>query len=304
MLIIYTEELFFKGRLKRFVKKILGREMRGPVAVERSLRQGLSELGTEFQMNDSNPKPGDIACVLNGVKTLHWVLDKKRADAIAKIVAGPNIVVTPEDHGKLILSPLIDAYIVPAQWSIDWWVGMEPEFREKLKLWPAGVQDLGTMQNPQGHCLVYKKNIPEQLFTGILKVLGEKNLKYRVFKYGHFTHEEYMNELRGVSYMLYLSEHESQGLALHEAWMGNVPTLVWNRGGFTYKGDFIAMENVAAPYLTGESGMEFRNAEDFEKVFSEFLEKLPKFTARQYSLENFTDKKAAEKLISIIKQIS
>jgi len=302
-LYIYNEALFPIKKLKRFIKNALGKAYRGPEAVERSLFDGLTELGIPWVLNSFEPKTGATACVLNGEKVLSWVLEKKAAGVFKKVVAGPNIVIMPQDFNGLITSPLIDAYVVPAQWSIDWWVSLEPKMARVLKIWPAGVKDKGVLRNKNGKCLVYKKTVPEDLFQNIISELKSRGIEFSVIEYGKFTPDEYTKALSQSSYLVYLTEHESQGLALHEAWMGNVPTLVWNPGKFVYADRQWQSEKLSAPWLTEEAGMAFKSADDFAVRLKEFIEHLEAFAPRKYALENFTDKKSAEIYLKIIGQI-
>jgi hypothetical protein len=48
---------------------------------------------------------------------------------------------------------------------------------------------------------------------------------------------------------IYLQTTETQGMALQEARMMNVPTFVWNRGYFKNKYLFWADSKISAPYL-------------------------------------------------------
>ena len=99
--------------------------------------------------------------------------------------------------------------------------------------------------------------------------------------------------------MIYLSESESQGLALQEAWIRNVPTLVWD-GGYWQCGKYKWQGSSSAPYLTKDCGMFFKGKEDFINKFETFLKNLPNFQPREYSLENFTDETATKNYLKII----
>src|ERR1700722_2640793 len=106
MLYLYTENLFALNKIKDFIKKLLHRQNRGPQAVFVSLAEGLRELGKDFFVNQKIAAPIEIACVLSGAKTLKWAVSQKQKGNIKKIIAGPNIVVFPEDEDGVLLSPL------------------------------------------------------------------------------------------------------------------------------------------------------------------------------------------------------
>lgn len=299
MLRLYTEEYFIKGKIKRLVKKILGRYMRGPQAAVLSLVSGLKEIGADFTINKL-PQKGDVCGVLNGTDVLLWAIEQKKQGIFRTLIAGPNIVVHPSDYNRLILSSEIDKYVVPAQWSIDWWTQYEPSFKTKLTLWPAGVKDLGSFGNRKGKCLLYQKTVPEALVSSVVETLNQKGIEFHRLVYGSFKQEEYFSHLKESSFVIYLTEHESQGLAIHEAWMANVPTLVWEPGILQYQGRVLHLEKLSAPYLSPESGMHFKDKNSFEETLEVFLKKLPEFQPREYSLKNFTNKISAEKYLKIL----
>ncbi len=303
MIQLYTENLHMWPRMKSLAKRLLGREVRGPQAVVKSLTAGLDALKIPYAVNSTALSSGDMACVLSGVRALRWAIQKKRAGKIGKLIGGPNIVVTPLEQGRLILRPEIDAYIVPAQWSVDWWSSLVPEFRQKLKVWPAGVEDRGVLRKPGGEVLVFQKNGPEELFRNIVDFLARQGKSVTVLRYGTFRQAEYFSALSRCDYGIYLSQSESQGLALHEAWMGDVPTLVWDRGYAEWGQYRWDTAGLAAPYLSEKSGMFFRDWIEFPGVYAQFVSNLVNFKPREYSLDRFTNEASARQLLTIINNI-
>jgi hypothetical protein len=303
MIYIYTETFKLWPRLKRVIKRFVRTGLGGPKGVEQSLLRGLKELGREFAWNRRPTESGGVACVLSGVETLKWVIAQKNKDNFSKLLAGPNIVVTPFDHDRLILSKAIDAYLVPAQWSIDWWTKLAPEMMPILRVWPAGVEDRGELVNKSGKILVFQKNAPEELLKFIISNLNKVSENFEVIRYGQYTKDQYFKLLAQSKGMIYLSQSESQGLALHEAWMAGVPTLVWDRGFMTYQNLRFESPGLSAPYLTDACGMIFKGSDGFSRGLPEFLSSLDRFHPRPYSLRNFTDKISAEKLLTIIESL-
>jgi hypothetical protein len=303
MLYFYTENLFFQNKLKSFIKLVLGRRNRGPQAVEHSLFTGLTELGVEFSVNKVVSGVCETACVLSGVKALEWAIKQKKGGRIKKLIAGPNIVVLPTDNNSLILSNEIDLYVVPGQLSIDFWSSLVPEFKSKLRTWPAGVEDLGSRVNKNGQALIFIKNTPKKLVSTVEQELKNMGQTFEVIRYGDYKKEDYLESFKMTKYLVYLSPVESQGLALHEAWMAGLPSLVWNSGRFEHGGMVWNGERVTAPYLNRQSGMFFYGEQDFAEKLKLFLENYGSFTPRQYSLENFTNKKSAQKYLEIIKNL-
>lgn len=298
---LYNADFFWGHRLKTAVKKKLGRNFGGPQAVFANLVAGLQKLGKQVLVN--NPNPGAVTAVVAGYKTLEWAIRKKQKGEIKKIVAGPNVALTPLHHDKVAQHPAIDAYVVPSRWTYDWWADMAPAMKPKLVIWPSGVPDLGDLRSESGHCLVYWKSGPKELRDGIVALLNKEGVRHREILYGTHTPQEYFEILSNTKFMVYISESESQGLALHEAWMGDIPTLVWNRG-FAQVGP-LRVEDfyIAAPYLIKDCGLFFSGIDDFPEKLNYFLSAYNFIHPRSYSLLNFSLESSAKKYLHIIQSL-
>jgi len=272
----------------------------GPAAVLGSLLRGFDKLKIDYQLNPKLQDISDIVCVISGVGALKWAIKAKKGGKIKKIIAGPNIVITPEDAGSILLNEAIDLVIVPSQWVKDFYASFKPGFGERIGVWAAGVENPKDFQEkPRERCLIYKKNVDENLFNFILKYLKSQSIEYKTIKYGKYKREEYFDLLEKVKFAIFLSKSESQGLALQEAWMRNVPTLVWNRGYWQYK-KYKWQGSSSAPYLTEDCGIFFKDRNDFKNKFNIFIKNLSNFKPRKYSLENFTDEITAKNYLKII----
>lgn len=302
---------FLKSVFKRWVKKFMffiTRSPRflfysGPEAVGRSLRVGLGEIGANFRFNPCRKKVSKVVGVLAGKETLAWALAQKKVGKIKTLVAGPNIVNSPVDENRIIEDPLIDKIVVPSKWNKDWWVNFDQYLESKIVPWPAGVEDRGMSRDDSGYCLVYIKNASEEVYKPIVRFLWERKIPIKVMHYGHFSRGEYFKALSGAKFMIYFSQAESQGIALHEAWMANVPTIIWNPGFFEIGERNWKDPLMSAPYFDEKCGMLFASEDEFSKVLSDFLNKYLNFLPREYSLSRFTDGASADAYMAIVKEL-
>lgn len=300
MLYIFDENLCIVPRFKSFIKTFLNLGNRGPRAVFDSLIRGLREQGVSFAVNKKNFKADDVICVLSGVCSLRKAIRWKRSGLVKKIVAGPNIVVFPGDANGLICDPAVDVILVPAQWVKNLWISLHPELASRIVVWAAGVRDPGaTASSKRSGLLVYKKHVPIDLFNTIIQILNVQRIQYTVLEYGTFQQRDYFSHLNSVKGVIYLTESESQGVALVEAWIRNVPTLVWDMGIFRHGGQEWRSAS-AAPYLVQACGERFVSEKDFATRLDDFLRDISKFQPRKYALEHFIDKKSAESFLKII----
>jgi hypothetical protein len=295
---LYTENLFLYSKIKNIIKILLGKN-RGPQAVYYSLTTGLKDLRQEFSVNEKLSAQLDVACVVSGVKTLKYAILQKNKGLIRKIIAGPNIIVSPEDSGGILKSALIDKVVVPSNWVKDYYISKAPELLNKIYVWPSGV-DVPNEEKVKKEYdfLIYNKITKDTSFYDqIYKYLIEQGFKVRTLVYGSFKQEEYFEALKKAKYLIYLSKSESQGLAMFEAWARNVPTFVWERGFMEYKNDRFE-GNTATPYLTEESGMSFKDFTEFQQKLNSFISY--SFTPRKYIEDNFNLKSSAQKYLDII----
>ena len=270
----------------------------GPSAVLDSLIRGLDILDVNYQLNPKAKDISDVVCVISGVDTLKWAIKAKKQGKIKKIIAGPNVVVTPEDANGILLDEVIDLVIVPSQWIKDFYSSFKSGFNKKIRVWLAGVKICSESEQEKKGCLIYKKNVDEKLFDFVIQYLKSQDIDYKIIKYGKYKKERYFESLNKTKFAIFLSESESQGLALQEAWTRDVPTLVWNREHWQYK-QYKWQGSSSAPYLSKECGMFFKDKDDFQNKFDLFINDLSNFKPRQYSLENFTDKISAQNYLKI-----
>lgn len=280
--------------LKEKVRIFLGKKS-GPLAVLESLERGLPEVDCIFSVNDKIFK---TVHVISGVGTLRYAIGLKKKGIIKTLIAGPAIVVFPDDADKIILDKNIDVIVFPSKWTKDFFCSRYPELRDKIEIWPAGVKDPGEPQKKNDRVLVFYKNNRE-LLSEITRFLDGR-IGYDIIEYGRFRQDDYYKLLETHKCLVYVSESESQGIVLQEAWVRDVPTYVWNRGYWESNGVIWRDDKISAPYLSGECGLFFRDFEDFKANFSDFYTKI--FSPRKYCLENLTDEKSVEIFMNIIKK--
>jgi hypothetical protein len=305
MISIYTHTNNpLKKEFWKYIAKKAIRKYSGPDAVLDSLKRGLTELNIPFQINPYIRKY-DTVHVLAGISILENMISKKEQGKIKTLIAGPNLVVMPSDKNNIICSPYIDAILLPSEWTKEFYEKEAPSIAHKTNLWPAGTQ-IPTLQKAEktNDCIVFKKDVPIEIFDSIIEELKLKKIKHTVIEYGKYKYPDYLKVLNKSKYIIYLQKVESQGLALQEAWSHNIPTLVWNPGFFTYANGHTLYGKISAPYLNDANGIFFKDIEEFPKKLDLFLKNIDDFTPRKYCIENLSDKVSAEKYIGIIKNLN
>jgi glycosyltransferase involved in cell wall biosynthesis len=98
--------------------------------------------------------------------------------------------------------------------------------------------------------------------------------------------------------MIFLCEHETQGIAYQEALASNVPIIAWDHGWWTDPVWQIYAENpipaTSVPLFSSECGEKFKMISEFPKVFEKFWRKLKSYKPRQFIQREVSFKKSAD----------
>lgn len=307
-------KVFVKGMLKTMLKRTSPlKNVGGPLSLERYLLKGLEQIAQPYRLNPHTSNVTPYVGILRSIQALKWAIKMKRRGKIRRLIAGPTVVSVPVEHNRIIESPLIDCVIVPSNWVKDLFCSLSPSLRPRLRVWASGVDEeywkpeAKKSQNVEYDFLIYHKDWrefrpPPSLLTALLSELRKNHFTYYILKYKQFT-EDYRALLNKSRYMVYLSEQETQGLALFEAWACDVPTLVWDRRYWEWKVENRTYEWAgasSAPYLTEECGLSFKDEHELPDKLMQFLSKSENYTPRKFILDNYTLALAARKYVSIL----
>lgn len=179
-----------------------------------------------------------------------------------------------------------------------------PILKDKIEVWPAGVNiDYWKPNHDKKHqVLLYVKTDNRKMVKFVESYLEKHKINYSVIEYGKYRKSEYRRRLSKAAWAIFLSESESQGIAMLEAWSMNVPTYVWNPGQVIYEGNLIK-DTSSCPYLTEDTGDHWKNIVEFKGKFDIFTSNLDKYRPRWWVVNNMTNLHAAIRIISIADKI-
>jgi len=307
----------------RYPRKLIRRIIRGKhrpggvMMVALELMRGLDKLGIPYRFNDFKyikKHPEEIACIIGKPQ----ILDKFKWKN--PIVFGAGIFSHPSDNPELLINyPTIKRILVPGPWmkeKFDSYYGSDI-----VQFWPVGIDtekwdpDI-KLKQPEIDFLIYDKirwehgHFENEVINPIVTELKEKNLSYETIKYGSYSHPELIDKLSRCKAVIFLCEHETQGLAYQQILSTNTPILAWDRGGFwqdpcyyPHKVKFQPVSSV--PYWDERCGYKFKDRTEFPDKLNVFLEKLKSspFSPRTYILENLTLEKCAMEYYKIYQQV-
>ncbi len=207
-------------------------------------------------------------------------------------------------------------YLVTSEWMQTLFKGY---LQERCRLWHAGIDiqrwpDV-SLEQKKYDFLIYDKIRWERevyeprLLSPILELLRKNGSSYTMLRYRYHDHQLFRKSLKQSRSMLFLCEHETQGLAYQEALASNVPILAWDNGYWLdpqrlqYTGEKIPAS--AVPYFSELCGEKFRDIEEFPDKLAIFLKRLPGYRPREYVQKEFdliaSGRKYAEYYFSLLR---
>lgn len=300
-------------RLKRFFYPAphftIGSIYRGHPAVTRSLVEGLRKIGVKVNYNPLSLRSvANIVVVPGGISALRQSINLKKAGVIKKLLAGPNMVTYPHEHNYLVSNDAIDAYLAPCELTVKFCITDAPELGSRCISWPAGVDtDYWVPKNDNRKKVIFYikkcKFYDPEVFQNLnvqryIDYVSQSGYDLIIINYGEYTVDFLRKSLDRAILMIVFTYEESQGLAWAQAWSMDVPTLIFYNDRYQLNGKLI--ECSTAPYLTDDTGMFFKDFEDFKENFQICVLRRRAFSPRQWVLDHMSDEKCAEHILRII----
>jgi hypothetical protein len=200
--------------------------------------------------------------------------------------------------------PTVQKMLVPGPWMYDMFAEHYPE--DKLAVWPVGIDvqewnsDRPQAEKPN-RILIYDKvrwahdRFEDLLIEPIQRHLHEQRIEFETLRYGHYFPEDLKAALARCKAVIFLCEHETQGIAYQQMLASGAPIFAWDRGGYWQDPNFfpdrVRYAPVSSvPYWDERCGMKFDTEEDFRARLPDFWKRVQSggFSPREYILENLT----------------
>jgi hypothetical protein len=213
-------------------------------------------------------------------------------------IFGPGDCGQPDEAAALLSQSPIRRIIQPSEWAAAIY---REACGESMLVWPAGI-DTDAYGDASGHpkdndVLVYDKirwyrerEVPRVL-ERVTKHLDQRGHSFQVLRYGQHRHGQFLHLVRRSRSLLFLCEHETQGLAYQEAMSCNVPVLAWDEGVLVdpQQGRYVTPELAVSsvPYFDHRCGERFK-IDEFAGAFRMFWDRLGQYTPRAYVCEQLS----------------
>ena len=220
-------------------------------------------------------------------------------------ILGPALYDHPMLAPHLMEDPRFRIYLTVAQWSYD---VFQPVYGKACMRWYAGI-DIDEWKDTSSlpkdiDFLIYDKirwnhdRLAVELLQPIEDRLNRRELRTQMVRYKYYDHAAYRRLLQRSRAMLFLCEHETQGMAYQEALASNVPILAWDNGYWLdplwQRVGTKMIPASSVPFFSAECGDRFVDLADFDQALDRFLRGMNTFQPRKYVLENLSMRQSAE----------
>jgi len=280
-----------------------------------NLVAGLDRLGVPYRLNDYahlSRHPGEVTCVVGKPP----ILDKIPRET--PIVFGPAGYNHPIDAPTLFTDHHVLGVLVPCEWERQMFA---VHWHDKVHVWPVGIDTDAWAPIEDAvkdiDVLVYNKirfhlaRDTAAVLEPILETLRASGRRIATLVYGHYRETEFQALLKRSRSMVFLCEHETQGIALQQALSCDVPVCAWDAGGpwqdTGYYPDRVNFESVTSvPYWHDRCGSTFIDADDFRAGFPTFWSRVSdgSFSPRRFILDKLTLETGARGYVDLVERLS
>lgn len=308
-------------KFDRYPRQIIRRIIRGKtkpggvMMIALELMKGLDQLKIPYRFNDYRYVKKHPEQLIGVIGKPQLIFEKKFKNPI---LFGAGIYSHPIDCPDLFERyPNVQKILVPGPWIENMF---KPYYGDKVTSWPVGIDTDKWQPNTDDpkkiDFLIYDKvrwkhdEFEKLLIQPIKNRLDASGYRYQLLKYGSYKPIDLQEKLKASKAVIFLCEHETQGIAYQQILSTNTPILAWDRGGFwedpSYFPELVKYEGVSSvPYWDQRCGLKFANAEQFEQKLPIFMQKLNvgAFSPRAYILENLTLEMCAKKYLEIMQEV-
>lgn len=280
-----------------------------------NLCAGLHNIGVSYRTNayrHIRKHPEELACIVGK----SYVLDKLAWRN--PILFGAATFSHPIEKLDLLVEyPTVKKILVPSEWMRKMWA---PYYGNAVTAWPVGINThawVPTDRPKSLDLLIYDKIMWQreervgEVLVPIREELSKRNLRFSELRYGKYREEDYRAELSRCRAMIFLCEHETQGIAYQQALSAAVPILAWDRSGFWEDPAFFPHQIrygpvSSVPYWDERCGIKFASADEFGDKLDEFMDRMSRgaFSPRDYIVENLTLEKCASRYVAIFNDVA
>jgi glycosyltransferase involved in cell wall biosynthesis len=262
-----------------------------------NLTKGLDRLGVPHRVNDyryMRQHDEEPVCLIGQPQLL------RNFRHHTPMFFGPALYNHPVDDEALPRRHAIRQIVVPSPWVKEMFSKVWPNL---VSVWPVGIDTDSWAPVAEVakdiDVLVYEKLFRDrdrhrvELVEPMIAELRRQGLTVSYLRYGFYREPELYALSKRVKSMIYLSPHETQGIAVEQMMSAGVPVMAWDPGGDWQSLDYLLRgvrfgPVTSVPYWDDRCGVKFTNLEDFRGALARFWPGVQRgsFAPRQMILDN------------------
>lgn len=216
-------------------------------------------------------------------------------DAVAALpnpkIWGPGDCGPHERFSDLIARHNFKLFTQPSPWAKE---ALQPFAQGRMRDCFAGIDMVRwpdwSAEPKTNDVLIYDKlywdrdQHIQSVLTPLISHLDQSGLSHQVIRYSKYSYAEFRRSLQRSRVFVFLSRHESQGLACNEAMAANLPVFAWDEGVLADPNmpPLPADANVTSvPYFDSRCGMRFK-LDEMLPAFDAFWSTRERFKPRTF----------------------
>lgn len=307
----------------RFVRPIIRRILRGKAKqlsgvqiIVINFLKGLDRRGIKYRYNRASFFINGSNTVISFGRGAEGVRGLSRYTPVISAVCFPY----PREFPDLCKRYNVKKFLQHSRWVLDYVRSANIYDDGIFDLWPAGVdveewRPVGSIHRRDFDVLIYNKlrwDIAAReadLVQPIRQSLTRRALTFCELRYGAYGIADYKDRLSRSKVMIFISEHESQGLAYQECMAADVPVFAWDQGYWLdpdrFKHGRPMVPATSVPFFDERCGMKFVDFADFEENWDAFFNTAlyKKFRPREYVVENLSIEKSTDRMLEIYESV-
>ena len=307
-------DVYFRRIARRAADHYRVRRTSGLPKVRTNLLRGLMKIGVDVDLVttiQAPPRKGAWG-VLNGpLPLLRGPLARR------PVITGPGVLTWPIEWPGVFSETKVSKHLVGSDWYADFF---RSHYSGPIEVWPVGIDTdkfVPAWPDSPYSVIVYDKismyseKVPEVkgLLQTILAALKKTGVCYHLLTYGSYHEHDFVAALRKAHGCVFLSQHETQGIAMLEAMSANVPVLAWNPGRVLEKNWEKTAKSwpitaTSVPYFDERCGVVFDDPNHFEEKLAQFRAacEAGDYRPREFILENLTLEQTAHKYLKNLRE--
>jgi hypothetical protein len=192
-------------------------------------------------------------------------------------------------------------------------------FGDRCAIWPVGIDTVAwapaaAPASKAVDFLIYDKihwerqRMERELLRPITDHLDRLGRSHMTLRYGEYEPLAFRSALGSCKAAIFLSAHESQGIACQEAMACAVPILAWDPGKCQdperFRWGDPDIDTTSVPYFDARCGLRFADYTGFERVLPVFMDALLSgaYAPRDLIMENLTVEKCSRHFVQILRE--